>query len=107
MSHKPKIRLFSSEETRQDPVDRETIEHQPQKTPTSLSFIMEQKTWENAQLRNELKYHQRKHGASMYLLQEVKLVVESLQKALVNFQKLNTEYDRMLNTCEDARVSKP
>ena len=62
------------------------------KWPTpSLTQIIEQKTWENGQLRQELAYQQRKHGASMYLLGEVRLVVESLQHALHNFQKLNTE----------------
>jgi hypothetical protein len=58
-----------------------------------MSIIMEQRTWENAQLRKELAYQQRKHGASMYLLEEVKLVMETLQQALVNFQKLNTELE--------------
>jgi hypothetical protein len=35
----------------------------------------------------------KKHGASMYLLEEVRLVVGSLQSALINFQKLNTEFE--------------
>jgi len=59
----------------------------------NLTQIIEYKTWENGQLRQELAYSQRKHGASMYLLEEVKLVVESLQQALVNFQRLHTEFD--------------
>ena len=64
------------------------------KMPTpSLSQIIEQRTWENGQLRQELAYQQRKHGASMYLLEEVKLVVTTLQQALVNFQKLSTEFE--------------
>ncbi|KAF2803675.1 uncharacterized protein BDZ99DRAFT_547025 [Mytilinidion resinicola] len=49
------------------------------KMPTpSLSQLIEQRTWENGQLRQELAYQQRKHSASMYLLEEVRLVVASL-----------------------------
>jgi hypothetical protein len=33
----------------------------------SLSQIIEQRTWENGQLRQELAYQQRKHEASMLL----------------------------------------
>jgi hypothetical protein len=64
------------------------------KMPTpSLSQMIEQRTWENGQLRQELAYQQRKHGASMYLLQEAKLVVDSLQQALANFQRLNMQVE--------------
>ena len=56
-----------------------------------LSQMIEQRTWENGQLRNELAYHQRKHTASVYLLEEVRVVVESLHQALANFQRLNEE----------------
>jgi hypothetical protein len=64
------------------------------KMPTpSLSQMIEQRTWENGQLRQELAYRQRNHGASMYLLEEVRLVVESLQQALFTFQKLNTDLE--------------
>ena len=56
-----------------------------------LSQVIEQRTWENGQLRNELAYHQRKHAASVYLLEEVRVVIESLQQALANFQRLNEE----------------
>ena len=56
-----------------------------------LSQMIEQRTWENGQLRNELAYHQRKHAASVYLLEEVRVVVESLHQALANFQRLNEE----------------
>jgi hypothetical protein len=54
-----------------------------------LSQMIEQRTWENGQLRNELAYHQRKHAASVYLLEEVRVAVESLHQALANFQRLN------------------
>ena len=56
-----------------------------------LSQMIEQRTWENGQLRNELAHHQRKHAASVYLLEEVRVVVESLHQALANFQRLNEE----------------
>jgi len=59
----------------------------------SLSQMIEQRTWENEQLRKELIYQQKKHGISMYLLDEVRIVVESLQKALENFQQCNTEIE--------------
>lgn len=62
------------------------------KMPTPrLSQMIEQRTWENEQLRNELAYHQRKHAASVYLLEEVRVVVESLHQALANFQRLNED----------------
>jgi hypothetical protein len=60
---------------------------------SDISIIEQQMAWENTQLSEELKYQRRKHGASMYLLEEVKLVVEALQQALVNFQKLNAEFE--------------
>lgn len=64
------------------------------KMPTlDISIIQEQREWENAQLRRELQYQRRKHGASMYLLEEVRLVVKSLQEALVNFEKLSSEFE--------------
>ena len=59
----------------------------------NLSQMIEQRTWENEQLRKELIYQQRKHGLSVYLLEEVKLVVDSLQKALQNFEQCNTEIE--------------
>jgi hypothetical protein len=58
-----------------------------------LSQMIEQRTWENGQLRNELAYHQRKYAASVYLLEEVKVVVESLHQALANFQRLNEDIE--------------
>ena len=66
----------------------------PKRMPSpNLSQMVEQRTWENGQLRQELMYQQRKHGASMYFLEEVRLAVESLQQALVNFEKLDTEIE--------------
>lgn len=59
-----------------------------------LSQIVEQKTWENNQLRQELEYQKRKHSASLYLLEEVKPVVQSLRQALINFERLNGEVEK-------------
>jgi hypothetical protein len=102
LKQKPNIRLIPNSDTvpiviqQSDRADQST----PQRTATAkrmpapdISIMMEQRTWENAQLRKELEYQRRKHGASMYLLEEVKLVVHSLQQALINFQKLNTELE--------------
>ena len=64
------------------------------KIPTSsLPQIIEQRTWENEQLRQELLHQQRKHAIGMYLLEEVKLAVESLQKALDHFERCNVEIE--------------
>ncbi|KAI9855643.1 MAG: hypothetical protein M1813_009689 [Trichoglossum hirsutum] len=59
----------------------------------SLSQIIEQKTWENGQLRQELAYQHRKHGAGMYFLEEVRSVVVNLQQVIINFQKLQEEIE--------------
>jgi hypothetical protein len=61
-------------------------------TPT-LSQIVDQKRWENEQLTQKLTYQQRKHGASMYFLEKIKLAVDSLQLALINFQNFNSRLD--------------
>ena len=58
-----------------------------------ISIIEQQREWEHAQCEREIKYHRQKHGASMYLLEEVKLVMEVLQQALVNFQRLTAEFE--------------
>ena len=74
------------------------------KIPNSgLSQMIEQRTWENEQLRKELVYQQRKHGASVYLMEEVKLAVESLQKALVNFQQYYAEIEKDSGVQAEAR----
>jgi hypothetical protein len=54
----------------------------------SLVHIIEQKTWENGRLRQELAYEQKKNGASKYLMEEIGLVVKSLEQARNNFQWL-------------------
>jgi hypothetical protein len=59
----------------------------------NLEQMIEQRTWENGLLRQELTYQQRKHGASMYLLEEVRLAVQSLQEAMVNFQSLSAQIE--------------
>jgi hypothetical protein len=98
------------------PIDTEIAQHQgssvaieatqerlqaSKNLPTpSLSRIIEQRTWENGRLRQELAYQQKKNGASMYLLEEVKNTIESLQQALVNFQRLNRMEDDVEVTSE-------
>lgn len=104
---RPRIKLLQSHDGPPEPtpIDAEIARHQgssiaieatreslqaAKNMPTpSLPKIIEQRTWENGQLRQELAYQQRKNRASIYLLEEVKQVVESLQQALVDFQKLN------------------
>ncbi|KAH8722827.1 hypothetical protein GQ44DRAFT_774615 [Phaeosphaeriaceae sp. PMI808] len=75
-----------------DPPSRRIEAAKKMPTP-DISIIQQQREWENAQLRKELQYQRRKHGASMYLLEEVRLVIDSLQEALLNFQKLNSEFE--------------
>ncbi|KAH8726681.1 hypothetical protein GQ44DRAFT_771058 [Phaeosphaeriaceae sp. PMI808] len=75
-----------------DPPSRRPGKAKKMPTP-DISIIEQQREWENSQLRKELQYQRRKHGASMYLLEEVRLVVKSLQEALVNFEKLNSEFE--------------
>lgn len=62
------------------------------KMPTpSLSQMVEQLTWQNGQLRSEIDYHQKKHAASLYLLQKTRLIVKSLEQAIENFGSLDGE----------------
>lgn len=62
------------------------------KMPTpSLSQMVEQLTWQNGQLRSEIDYHQRRHAASLYLLQKTRLIVKSLEQAIENFGDLDGE----------------
>ncbi len=81
-----------SAQSASDPPSRRTETAKKMPTP-DISIIQQQREWENAQLRKELQYQRRKHGASMYLLEEVRLVVKCLQEALVNFEKLNLEFE--------------
>jgi hypothetical protein len=72
---------------------KEKLEEAKHKPTPSLSEIIQQRTWENGQLRQELAYQRRKNDASIYLLGEVRCVVERLQQALLNFHNLNEEHD--------------
>ena len=75
------------------------------KMPTpSLSQIVEQKTWENGRLRRELAFHQSKQAAALYLLEEVRLVEESLRQALANFERLDAEADADADAEPDAET---
>jgi len=60
----------------------------PMPTP-SLLDIVEQRTWENGRLRQELAYQQKRNKSCMYLLEEVRHATEVLQQAVINFQILN------------------
>jgi hypothetical protein len=59
----------------------------------SLTEMVEQRTRENRQLRRELAYQHRKQGASIYFLEEVRIAVDSLQEAVIRFQKLHKEIE--------------
>jgi hypothetical protein len=48
----------------------------------SLLQIIEQRTWENGQLRQELLYEQRRYGVSMYLLEELKMCQDPMSPDL-------------------------
>ena len=74
------------------------------KMPTpSLSQMVEQLTWQNGQLRSEIDYHQRRHAASLYLLQKTRLVVKSLEQAIENFASLDGE-SRPITARHDEQV---
>ncbi|RYP44117.1 hypothetical protein DL768_009393 [Monosporascus sp. mg162] len=103
----PKLLQNREEPPEPMPIDTEIARHQgpsvaieatkerlqaAKNMPTpSLSKIIKQRTWENGQLRKELEFQQKKNGASMYLLEEVKHATVSLQQALINFQKPTRE----------------
>jgi hypothetical protein len=53
----------------------------------SLSEIIDQRTRENGRLRQELANKQGKLGASVDLFQELRMIVEKLQQALINYQR--------------------
>lgn len=105
-TQQPKLKLLDGP-PELTPVDAEIARHQgssvaidtsqkslqaAKKMPTaSLSQTVEELTRENGRLREELAYWQRRDGASLYLLGEVKDAVGSLQQAIVNFQRINRE----------------
>ncbi len=51
----------------------------------SLSEIINQRTRENGRLRQELDHKQSKLGASVDLLEELRMIVERLQQAISNY----------------------
>lgn len=67
----------------------------------NLSGMIERRTWENGQLRHELQYQQRKHGASVFLLEQVRLAVESLQEALGTFERMNGDIEQDMSREHD------
>lgn len=56
----------------------------------SLSEIIDQRTRENGRLRQELDHKQSKLGASVDLLEELRMIVERLQQAIINYQMRTT-----------------
>jgi hypothetical protein len=56
----------------------EKIETAKKISTLDLLIIEQHITWENEQLKHELKYQRRKHSPSIYLLEEVRLVVNTL-----------------------------
>jgi hypothetical protein len=56
----------------------------------SLSEIIDQRTRENGRLRQELEHKQSKLGASVDLLEELRMIVERLQQAINNYQMRTT-----------------
>jgi hypothetical protein len=66
----------------------------------SLSEIIEQQTRENGRLKEELRDEQRKQGPGLYLAKEVTLALEILQRAMIEYRKLQTEIG------EDHRVNR-
>lgn len=71
----------------------QTLQQAARKAPRpSLSQMIEQKTWENDQLRQELEHEQARyrasHRARMYIGSEVRQVLESLKQSLANFEDM-------------------
>jgi hypothetical protein len=64
-----------------------------------FSQLIEQKTWENDQLRQELEHERAKyltsHRARTYIGTEAKRAVESLKQALVNFDELQKSIEEL------------
>jgi hypothetical protein len=84
-----------NEPTHESPISDQTLgysEHPRDKQPCRLSKIVEQRTLENGQLRQDLAAEKRKSQASKYLQEEVRRVTESLQQVLINFQNFNDEF---------------
>ena len=59
-----------------------------------LAQMIEAETFQNCWLRQELANLRRKQGATMYLMEEAKLTMESLQRALVNFHSLMEKVEK-------------
>jgi hypothetical protein len=59
----------------------------------SLFEMIEQRNKENDRLRHKLAYQRTKQGAELHLLEEVRLVIEKLQQALIEHHKLQNSID--------------
>jgi hypothetical protein len=62
------------------------------KSPNAnLLHMNDHETWKHAELTRELALLKRKHAATVYLCNEVEVVVKNLQQTLANFQDLTAE----------------
>jgi hypothetical protein len=52
------------------------------------SMIIEQKGLENETLKEEVAYYRRRNTAGLYLLQDIKNVIQLLQNAVIEFETL-------------------
>jgi hypothetical protein len=59
----------------------------------SLFEMIEQRNKENDRLRHKLAYQRTKQGGELHLLEEVRLVIQNLQQALIEYHKLQSSID--------------
>ncbi|KAF2844452.1 hypothetical protein T440DRAFT_473368 [Plenodomus tracheiphilus IPT5] len=69
--------------------------------PADLARRIDQKTLENARLRQEKASLERRHELTAYLFEEVSVVLESLQHALLNFHERSMEVEREIAKATD------
>jgi len=59
----------------------------------SLFEMIEQRNKENDRLRHKLAHQRTKQKEKLHLLEEVKLVIQKLQQALIKYHKLQNSID--------------
>ena|SRR3569833_16231 len=104
MHKRPRIKLMhNGRPLEPTPLNTETAAQEPSAVEATQNFllapmpannlleILEQRTWENGQLRQDLAKQQAKNQSCKYLLGQVKLAMEALQEAVVSFQILNRD----------------
>jgi hypothetical protein len=70
---------------------QESVQATRKSPNANLLHMIDQKTWEHAELTRDLALLKRKHAATVYLCNEVEVVVKNLQQTLANFQDLTAE----------------